>query len=423
MERKFRPEFINRDRFLKMTTFEKELELMRVADLIPYIVGEKGIGKSSKVKSYAKRIGMDFVKVELSNVDRVDFNGLLKFEEYKHGNGDPIKDSVIEILGSNSLPYHTHTLPNWVIRIFENHSKGIHTLLFFDEINRAPSDVINAIMNTLLEREYGYDRIQFPHTVFIVAAGNIDTEDYMVTEMDQAIKGRVIEFKMEPSFEEWKKNFVNFDFESLEKEIVKNEIEIDNKIDKVVINFLEKNTKLFFQDGIENDDGNRSAGVDPRRWEMTSNFIKAYNEIIEDKESHYWLLKGGLIKILGVDIGLKMFNYYKNNSIVSIKTLIDVCKNNDNKTAIQKIEDVLKELEIAHQKNIFDEAINNIDNIPERYFGYIMTAMPNEFLIQIMKNNEMEEIKNKLEEIDDKLNLGIYKRLYQDLIKEFGLEL
>jgi hypothetical protein len=454
MERKVRPDFVNQARFKEMTNFEKQLELMRVADLVPHLVGSKGIGKSSKVKNFAKRMQMAYVKVEFSNVDRVDFNGLLKFEEYIKDSGNEVYDKVIEYMNtqgdrnhdSNSLAYHTHTIPKWVVEVLENHAKGIPTLLFFDEINRAPTDVINAIMNTILEREYGSDRMVLPATTFIVSAGNPDTEDYTVSEMDQAVKGRVVELEMGADFEEWKKNFANgfTTGELLEAEKVpEKETDVDLAIHPTVIQYLEEYPREFLMDGIENDNGDKSAGLDPRRWEMISNLFKSFELLVPENDSKKYmgLLRGTLDSLSGVDVSSKLFAYYKDNKVINLEKLLKRVDNDlaklkpateKNPTPMKAIADKTKQLfdslEVVQKKNIFDNMVDRYANgkMNDKQLALMLNIMPTEFLVQIADvkadDKNIVKVQKAMEKLDSEYNLDVYTRLTSSITETTGLD-
>jgi len=450
MERRARPEFANPNRFKKMTEFEKMMELYRVADLVPHLVGEKGIGKSSKVKSYAKRLGMQFVKVELSNLDRVDFNGLLKFFDYIEGEGNDKLDKVIAQLkkhrgddpsNKGSIAYHSHTIPKWVVEILEANADGRPTLLFFDEINRAPVDVVNAIMNTLLEREYGSDRIVLPPTTYIVTAGNPDNEDYTVNPMDQALKGRVIEVEMTASYDEWKKNFATriLENEPLEPEVVREEADdknIDRMIHPVIIQFLDENPNMFIIEGEENSEGEKSPGLDPRRWEMISNLLKGYEYTTPENErdKYFGILRVALTSTAGVAVGMQLFQFYKDNRKITLDKLLKRYRDDIKKVEpaqseddrpfgelIEKIKPIYDSLEVIEKKNFLDQAINKFNgkHISEKELALIVALSETEHIAAAVDDSGLK-FENISKEIDDKYNLEIYQRLVESMAKVVG---
>jgi hypothetical protein len=442
--RRVRPEFANKERFKQMTALEKMLEVFRVSDLVPHLVGEKGIGKSAQVRSYAERMGMGYVKVEFANVDRIDFNGLLKFYDYIKGSGNPMMDKVAEYLNSDSVAHHTHTVPKWVIEIFQNVAEGKPTVVFFDEINRAPVDVINAIMNTILEREYGSDSVILPHNAFIITAGNPDTDDYMVNPMDNAIKGRVVELEVSADYNEWKKNFVMRQVQKikLETEVIKEELPFDDTVHSVVIQYLDEHPEAFLKKGeVDNETGTEKPGMDPRRWEMVSNLIKGFEITVDpkDRKDNYGIFKTCLDGLAGPAIAAQVFTFYKDNRQLTLDKLLklvkdelkDVQKSKSKEdkplaAAIEKAIPVYQGAEPIIKNNILDAAVEKYKagKLTDAEFAFVLRLSPLDqisALEQKAKEDPAAKFANdKMGELESSYSLGIFADLnaqFTDLMK------
>lgn len=143
------------------------LEILYRANLPFYLQGPHGIGKSEIVKSFAKRIGVGFVCVDLTLLEPVDLVGLPR-----------------EVSGRT-----VYSPPAWLPK------EGVG-LIFFDELNRAHRSVRAPTLQLLTTRKlHGYI---LPPDWRICAAGNPpDSDDqdggqpaYQVDELDPALLSR-----------------------------------------------------------------------------------------------------------------------------------------------------------------------------------------------------------------------------------------
>jgi hypothetical protein len=134
-----------------------------------------GVGKSSVVRQVAEELGIGFYDVRLSQCEVGDIKGL------------PDKDAeagVVRFLKQEWWPKD----PN---------SKGI---LFFDELNRAAKDVLQAVFEICLDRRLDGEKL--PDGWRVVSAVNSD-DDYDVAELDPALHDRWFHIDFDPSANEW----------------------------------------------------------------------------------------------------------------------------------------------------------------------------------------------------------------------------
>ena len=139
------------------------------------LVAKHGVGKSSVVKQVAKDLGIEFHDVRLSQCEVGDIKGLPYLNE---------ETRRTEFL----KPYWWPKDPD---------SKGI---LFFDELNRAPKDVLQAVFEICLDRRL--DGEPLPAGWRVVSAINA-TDDYDVAELDPALRDRWFIIDFDPSAQEW----------------------------------------------------------------------------------------------------------------------------------------------------------------------------------------------------------------------------
>ena len=138
-----------------------------------------GVGKSSVVKQVALENGWGFYDVRLSQCEVGDIKGLPYLQDRENGDGKVM----------------LFAKPEWYPT--DPESKGI---LFFDEMNRATKDVLQAIFEICLDRRL--DGVKLPDGWRVVAAINADDE-YDVIELDPALKDRWFEIDFDPTTDEW----------------------------------------------------------------------------------------------------------------------------------------------------------------------------------------------------------------------------
>jgi hypothetical protein len=164
-----------------------------------------GVGKSSVVKQVAKELEIEsgtkygFWDVRLSQCEVGDIKGMPLIDAERN---------VTRFLKQEWWPRD----PN---------SKGI---LFFDELNRASKDVLQAVFEICLDRRL--DGENLPDGWRVVAAVNSDA-DYDVVELDPALHDRWFHIDFDPTVSEW----------------------VDwarkNKVHQAVIEFVDRNGNLL----------------------------------------------------------------------------------------------------------------------------------------------------------------------------------
>lgn len=146
----------------------KRLLMKFKADEPFFIMGEAGWGKTSIIKSMAKRFGRRVITIYLDKCEATDLGGIPVPREDKRGNA-----------------YVDSAMPAWAQYMLEHEDDQF--LLFFDEMNQADGAVMNALMPIVLETEVC--GVKFDN--FIVgAAGNFDHENDAVNELSGPLKSR-----------------------------------------------------------------------------------------------------------------------------------------------------------------------------------------------------------------------------------------
>lgn len=142
--------------------------------IVPFFWGSQGVGKTSVMKQYCKDNELDIRVLYTATQDVGDLIGLL------------VKDD-------NGGVYHAR--PKW----FPTEGKGI---IFLDELNRAPNDVIQAMFSFILEGKLHTHVL--PEGWKIVAAGNYNSDRFTTTDTsDAAWMSRFCHLDFTPTIEEF----------------------------------------------------------------------------------------------------------------------------------------------------------------------------------------------------------------------------
>jgi hypothetical protein len=165
---------------MNITQLKTSLPFIIQSGLVPNIIGKHGIGKSSVIAQYAKDNGYSFHPFFLGQMSDVgDLLGLPEFD--RDFNGKAISTNFI----------HPAKLP-----------KKPRSILFFDELNRASKDLLQAIFQLALEGTiHDYT---LPEDSAIIMAMNPATDDYSVLDFaDKAFADRFVHINLDPSHEEF----------------------------------------------------------------------------------------------------------------------------------------------------------------------------------------------------------------------------
>ena len=160
---------------MNIRDYKKVLPLLLKNNIVPFVWGNQGIGKTQSHKQYAKEHNLGFVQLNLANFpDSGDLVGLL----FNNGNGTV-----------------SHARPDW----FPVDGEGI---VFLDELNRAHPDVIQAMFSFITDKNIHSHRL--PPGYKIVAAGNYQSEEFTVTDTsDSAWMSRFCHIHLTPTVEEF----------------------------------------------------------------------------------------------------------------------------------------------------------------------------------------------------------------------------
>ncbi len=139
--------------------------------------GHPGVGKSTMAARMAEALGLPLVDIRLAQCDPTDLCGVWF----------PDREARQLV----SYP------PSWAVQAAER-----PVFLFLDEINAGVSRPLQAAAyQIVLERRVGQVRLH-PDTV-ILAAGNLETDEAIVTRLSSALSNRFVHFTLRPDADTW----------------------------------------------------------------------------------------------------------------------------------------------------------------------------------------------------------------------------
>lgn len=136
-----------------------------------FVQGEAGWGKTDQIMTAAHKCGLTVLTVYLDKAEATDLGGIPIPTKIKTKNGE--------------LTYTAFSLPGWAVYMAQHPETQF--LLFFDEMNQAQPDVMNALMPIVLKHVIG--GVQYDN--FLVgAAGNFENENFAVNELSKPLSAR-----------------------------------------------------------------------------------------------------------------------------------------------------------------------------------------------------------------------------------------
>lgn len=163
---------------MRLTEIKKLLPYMFNAQVVPFFWGKHGIGKSDIIAQYARDNNLTFVDLRLGQLEVGDLIGLP------------------EIINGETGRVTSYATPKWL-----EIAKQGNCIIFWDELNRARPDVLQAIFQAILDRKY-YGT-EFASTTYQIVASNPNSSEYFVTELDAALMDRFCHIKVTPNSAEW----------------------------------------------------------------------------------------------------------------------------------------------------------------------------------------------------------------------------
>ncbi len=169
------------------------------------VVGDSGIGKTSSIIQLANELGLNFVKLNLAQIEEIgDLVGfpIRQFEMKDKKTTEWIDENSVEDyrkkgFESTGLNRMSYCPPEWIS------GKTNGGILLLDDWNRADMRFIQAVME-LIDRQQ-YISWKLPKDWHIVLTSNPDNGDYLVNSIDNAQKTRFISVNLKFDLKCWGK--------------------------------------------------------------------------------------------------------------------------------------------------------------------------------------------------------------------------
>jgi len=248
------------------------LESVFKTDIVPFLWGPPGVGKSSAVRQICEKNDWDIIDLRLSLLNPVDLRGL------------PMLDKKKE-------------LARWLSPSFLPSPSSKRTgVLFLDEINLAPQMVQAAAYQLILDKRLG--EYTFPKHWKIIAAGNREIDQANVYRISAPLANRFIHFTVDKDFDTWaiwaKKN----------------------NIRPEVMNFLFSRPKLLLDMPREKEKSFPS----PRSWEFLSELLNAHGYKNGTKITFY--LEKIIQGTIGMGTAKEFINYLEKYNIQRVDQIV-----------------------------------------------------------------------------------------------------
>lgn len=407
-------------------------------DTVPLIQGVHGLGKSDIVRQYAKDNNLHCEILILSLMDVGDLCGLPR--TISHGGqlsttwSAPIwfnriidaawpveipvealtftcptlEKSVLALKSSsvsretlNSLycksvgEHDTELKLHVQSKVSYKHSK--RSVLFLDEFNRAPGDILNTSLQLILDRRLNDFLLPIVNNkpTFVAAAINPSNDNYTVNTMDPALLDRFVFGTVEPDAKAW--------------------LDWARQTDQapIVRDFIAEHPARIHYVPADN-----STGATPRSWASLSKIMKAIDTI--PPSIHFQLIKG----TIGSEVGSQFYSYYNNYyKVIRIEEIEALttkkAKTTSNPetigTAIKKLikdQEVIQKTELAEQlwsKYVKKSATEALPLVSYLY------ALENEELNGFLVSKKKDDMKSymSLSKLDGELN---NKQLFRKLV-------
>ena len=281
-----------------------------------------------------------------------------------------------------------------------SYTKARRSVLFLDEFNRAPVDILNASLQLVLDKRLHSHILPVINgkPTFVIAAINPSDGDYTVNSFDPALLDRFVHGKVEPDCKAWLNDYAR-----------------PRDLSPVVRDFLAEHP-----DRIHWTPADGSIGATPRSWSALADIMAVIDQIAP--EVHFQVMKG----CIGHELASQFLSFYNNYAKVvkleDIEKLVATKLKRTPTLTINKLgehvnklisnQEAMQKTELA--ENFYAKYISSptaTDAIP--MFAYLY-GLDLEILNAFLKNKKDTDATNymKLAQFDDVLNKkGLFKRI------------
>lgn len=239
-----------------------------------FIWGAPGIGKTSITTEVARELDIMIQVWTLATLEPTDLKGVPTMRKWQPDPRMPeeLKNKLLDDFKKNDYNFTEtiNALPMLLPTSDWNGRNNNGGILFFDEMNRAIQQVLDASLSLALDGKM--DEYRLPNKWFVVAAGNrlSDIRGGNITPMEPAILNRFAHINFAPTFDDWKAYAEKLPF--MDPDIIEFLESDDNFNKKTRDGYPRFYYRLSSNIGDVNED---PAMPTPRTWEIASS--KFYN--------------------------------------------------------------------------------------------------------------------------------------------------
>lgn len=217
---------------------KKQIKHLLERDLVPFIKGQPGAGKSDIIKQIADELKAEVIDIRLSGYEPSDFS--LPFRE-----GDRAG-----FLPTNLFPLEGDELPKgkklWIVLL--------------DEFNHAHASMIRAAYKIILDRMVGQAKLH--PKVKVILAGNRSSDNALTNQVGTALNSRVIHLNLGVDQKQWMEDYA-----------------IPNRLDSRVIGYLNAYPEHLNDFNGQSEDQEEHSFCSPRTWDFMSRIISGYDSL------------------------------------------------------------------------------------------------------------------------------------------------
>lgn len=165
--------------------------------------GEAGIGKTAIIQQLAEAKNMNFIKINLAQIEEPAELVGFPYKEFKiiiDGNEKWVPADLLQSITNYEITNESrmsYAVPSWVPKEFNPNG----TVLLLDDFSRANSLILQSIMEII--NTGSFLSWKLPKYTNIVLTSNPSNGNYNVEELDDAVKSRLIIYKGKFDIKEW----------------------------------------------------------------------------------------------------------------------------------------------------------------------------------------------------------------------------
>ncbi len=308
------------------------------------LVGSMGVGKSQIFQQIRDEESIGLVDLRLAQQESGDLIGL---PYNKDGRTEWAK-------------------PGWFPK------EGTRGMIFLDELNRAPTDVRQAVFQLVLDRRIHTHVL--PDGWFVYAAVNPDNGNYQVESLDPAMMRRFLALEVTPDVDTWLEWANN------------------GNIDATVTGFINSNRKLLFN----NEDIKLDVKPTPDSYRMLNTLLAG--KVIE-KEDQVEIFRG----LIGNEASIALIKYMNESydkpvsgkdilaDYAKVRAKVKKQKNDANHVTIDDLVSVINPMKELAAKDVAFIGDFMVD-MPKESQAALISKLPKHLSKQILTDKRISEI-------------------------------